>query len=201
MLYLLGYLLGHFFIMISFSIVAIVRGKNEGAWVWYVIGSAFQLLPLIGDQITAHMYGGNITVLWVAYFFILIVTAAIVRKRRSKAKRKQDIAYEIYRGHRETLWACKKCGASNTPDKDSCQRCGTARKQTEQDTEKVSLDNNEEKPDEHEVLHTTEKQTSEADIVPETKKEPIEEKKETPTITEDGIEIIKPKTIIKNSDQ
>lgn len=166
-LYDFGVLLGFFMIMILFSIVAIVRGKNEGAWVWYIIGATIQLISLLGIQKTAHIYGTNTTGYWIVFFFLLITTAIIVRVRYSIALEEQEFARENYRKYREKLWACKKCGASNPPDRDSCQRCGTVRETKPRETE--------EKPEAKEQASST--------------------------MTEDGIEIIRPKEIIRNSDQ
>lgn len=105
----------------------------------------------------------------------------LVDKRNAK---KRQIANQGYYQYRASLWVCKKCGASNPPDRDSCQRCGTAREKTDQEVENVSLENNVENSGAPKVLlHSTESQNAEADL--------------SQAIKEDEIEIIRPE-IIKN---
>ncbi len=76
--------IGYFLIMIIFMIIAIVTAKGKGAWIWYAIGAILQLLSLAGNQKVAAMNGTDITMHWIIYFALLIITAILIVKRYNK---------------------------------------------------------------------------------------------------------------------
>lgn len=78
---------GYFLVMIIFMVIAIIAGKSKAAWIWYGIGGALQLMSLSGRQKAASFYGTDITLYWVVYFALLILTAVLIVKRYNKANR------------------------------------------------------------------------------------------------------------------
>lgn len=78
-------LIAYFAIMICFMIIAISTAKSNGSWIAYAIGAIFQFPSLLGNQKHAAISGVNITVYWIIYFALLIVTAILMDKRRKKA--------------------------------------------------------------------------------------------------------------------
>jgi len=79
-LYVLGLILGYFFLMIIFMIVALVIAKRKLAWVSYAMAAIIQLMALLGNQKS----GMDVTMYWFIYVIILIITAVIIILRQRK---------------------------------------------------------------------------------------------------------------------
>lgn len=83
---------GSFLIMTVFMIIAIINAKKKTAWIWYAIGSAFQLLSLLGSQKNAIYTGENFTVDWIIYLVLLIGSAILViNKHNSSETRNKNL--------------------------------------------------------------------------------------------------------------
>lgn len=79
-LYVLGLILGYFFLTIIFMIVALVIAKRKLAWVSYAMAAIIQLMALLGNQKS----GMDVTMYWFIYVIILIITAVIIILRQRK---------------------------------------------------------------------------------------------------------------------
>lgn len=84
------FLIGYFFIMIIFMLIAIVTAKSMTCWLWYVIGAVLQLFSLLGNQKTANINGTDTTLYWLVYIGLLIVTAVFIIKRNNKTSSSSD---------------------------------------------------------------------------------------------------------------
>lgn len=86
--------IGYFLIMIVFMIVAIVTAKGKSAWIWYAIGAILQLLSLFGNQKAAAANGTDVTMYWIIYFVLLVITAILIVTRYSKANTSSNTSEE-----------------------------------------------------------------------------------------------------------
>ena len=84
-LYDLMKVIGYFLIMIIFMVIAIITAKGKTVWIWYVIGAILQLLSLLGNQKNSVMRDTDITIYWIIYVALLVITAILINKRRDKS--------------------------------------------------------------------------------------------------------------------
>lgn len=82
--YLIGSLVGFFWFMIIFLVLAVVFAKSFARWILYGIGSGFTFLSLLGRQRSVSFFGGNIDNLWAIYIILLAVGAFLIVYRRNK---------------------------------------------------------------------------------------------------------------------
>ncbi len=86
------YYFAYFFIMILFMLTAVIGAKSKLAWILYAIGAVLQWLSLNGNQKVANMNGTDMTIDWLVYFGLLLVTAIlmIIRYKKSYALNEKD---------------------------------------------------------------------------------------------------------------
>lgn len=118
-LYQLFNCLGYFLIMIILMVIAIATAKSKSAWIWYVIGAGLQLLALSGNQKVANIYGTDMTMYWLVYIGLLIVTAILIVRIYNKEDSKADIKNTNH------IKICPKCGAALNTDEVASLRCFT----------------------------------------------------------------------------
>lgn len=118
-LYQLFNCLGYFLIMIILMVIAIATAKSKSAWIWYVIGAILQLLALSGNQKVANIDGTDMTMYWVVYIGLLVVTAILIVRIYNKEESKVDTKDTNH------IKICPNCGAALNTDEVASLRCFT----------------------------------------------------------------------------
>ncbi|MBQ3118758.1 MAG: hypothetical protein IJC10_03240 [Clostridia bacterium] len=76
----------------------------------------------------------------VFYFVVYFVAKKLCDKWDERDEEKRKVEYENYRRHRDSLWVCERCGASNYEEDLCCKRCRNPRKMSQESDEIAQLE-------------------------------------------------------------